>query len=52
MRRIRTIKPEMFEDEKLSKLPPITRFVFVGLISLADDYGRLVDNVKQIDGLI
>lgn len=52
MPRIRTIKPELWQDEKLAALDPLTRLVFVGLISMADDAGRLVDNVKSIDGFI
>lgn len=50
MPRIRTIKPEYWQDEKLSVLDPVTRLVFLGLISMADDAGRLVDNVKLLDG--
>lgn len=50
MARIRTLKPEFWADEKLSLLDPITRLVFLGLVSLADDAGRLIDNVKQLDG--
>jgi hypothetical protein len=52
MARIRTIKPEFWNDEKLGPLDPLTRLVFLGLISMADDAGRLVDNLKQIDGFI
>lgn len=52
MPRIRTIKPEFFQDEKLSPLAPIDRLVFLGLISMADDAGRLLDNVKVIDAFI
>jgi hypothetical protein len=52
MARIRTIKPEFWADEKLGHLPPIDRLVFLGLISLADDAGRLVDSVRQLDGLL
>jgi len=52
MARIRTIKPEFWADEKLGPLEPITRLVFLGLISQADDAGRLVDSVRQIDGLL
>jgi hypothetical protein len=52
MARIRTIKPEFWADEKLGPLDARTRLVFLGLISHADDAGRLVDNVKQIDGQI
>lgn len=52
MARIRTIKPEFWSDEKLGPLDPITRLVFLGLVSLADDAGRLVDSVRQLDGLL
>jgi hypothetical protein len=52
MARIRTIKPEFWQDEKLSPLDPLTRLVFLGLISMADDAGRLVDSVKAIDGFL
>lgn len=52
MARIRTIKPEYFQDEKLAPLDVVTRFVFLGLISMADDAGRLLDNVKVIDAFI
>jgi hypothetical protein len=52
MARIRTIKPEMFQDEKLAPLAAIDRFVFIGLISMADDAGRLLDSVKLIDGTL
>lgn len=50
MPRIRTMKPEFWSDEKLSLLDPLTRLVFLGLISMADDHGRLVDNIKLLDG--
>lgn len=49
MPRIRTLKPEFWQDEKLSTCDPLTRLVFLGLISLADDAGRLVDNLRLID---
>lgn len=52
MPRIRTIKPEFWTDEKMSLLDPCTRLVFLGLVSLADDAGRLVDNVKLLDGAL
>lgn len=52
MARIRTIKPEFWSDEKLSILDPLTRLVYLGLISQADDAGRLVDGVKQLDGML
>src|SRR3954465_11306627 len=52
MPRIRTIKPEFWADEKLAPMEPITRLVFLGLISMADDAGRLLASVKQIDALL
>lgn len=52
MARIRTIKPEFWQDEKLAPLDPLTRLVFLGLISMADDGGRVNDNVKIIDAFI
>ena len=52
MARIRTIKPEFWHDEKLGPLAPLTRLVFLGLVSMADDAGRLLDNGKVIDAFI
>ncbi len=52
MARIRTIKPEFWGDEKMAPLSAIDRLVFLGLISMADDAGRMVDNIKSIDGFI
>ncbi len=40
MARIRTIKPEFWESEKLGRLSDLARLNFLGLISLADDSGR------------
>lgn len=52
MARIRTTKPEFWQDEKLAPLDPLTRLVFLGLIGMADDCGRVLDNVKAIDAFI
>jgi len=52
MARIRTIKPEFWCDEKLSPLSAIDRLVFLGLISMSDDYGRVHDNIKIIDAFV
>jgi len=52
MPRIRTIKPEFWSDEKLSSLDPVDRLTFLGLISLADDFGRVHDNLKVIDAFV
>lgn len=52
MPRIRTVKPEFWGDEKMAPMDPVTRLVFLGLISMADDLGRLLDSVKQVDAFI
>lgn len=39
--RIRTIKPELFRDQKLQRLPREQRLLFIGLFVHADDHGRL-----------
>ena len=52
MARIRTVKPEFWSDEKIGPLRPIDRLVFLGLISMADDAGRVLDTGKIIDAFI
>lgn len=52
MARIRTIKPEYWSDEKLSRESDSTRFLFIALWSMADDFGRLIDNEKQIEAFV
>ena len=44
MARIRTIKPEFWEDEKLAKLPIHARLLFIGTWNFADDNGTLLAN--------
>ena len=44
MARIRTIKPEFWEDEKLAKLPVYARLLFIGTWNFADDNGGLLAN--------
>lgn len=41
MARIRTVKPDLWGDEKLGKLPRDARLLFIGLLNFADDAGRL-----------
>lgn len=41
MARIRTLKPEFWSDEKLSECSLSARLLFIGLISFADDAGRM-----------
>lgn len=51
-RRIRTIKPELFEDGKTARLTCSAFRLFVGCISLADDYGILRGDVEYLAGQI
>lgn len=44
MARIRTIKPEFWEDERLAKLPVYARLLFIGTWNFADDNGALLAN--------
>jgi hypothetical protein len=39
--RIRTIKPELWQDEKVGGLGRDARLLFIGLVTMADDAGRL-----------
>lgn len=48
MARIRSLKPDFFEDEDLAQLPFEHRLVFAGLWCLADKAGRLFDKPVQI----
>lgn len=41
MARIRTIKPEFWEDEAIAELSPLARLLFIGTWNLADDEGLL-----------
>jgi hypothetical protein len=52
MARIRTVKPEFWSDEKLSRESDCTRLLFLALLSMADDFGRLLDNEKQIEAFV
>lgn len=38
--RIRTIKPEFWQSERLATLPRDARLLFIGLWGMADDHGR------------
>ncbi|MEJ5359894.1 MAG: hypothetical protein WHT06_14635 [Desulfobacterales bacterium] len=44
MARIRTIKPEFWDDEKLSKVSRDARLTFIGLWTHSDDYGVVRGN--------
>lgn len=46
--RIRSIKPEFWQDELVGSLPRDARLLFIGLWSIADDAGRFRANPKFI----
>lgn len=48
MPRIRSIKPEFWQDQKLSRLPALTRLVYVCLWSMADDEGRIEADAETV----
>lgn len=52
MARIRTIKPEFWQDERLSNMPRDARLLFIGLWNVADDYGRLRGHPAFIRGQV
>jgi hypothetical protein len=52
MARIRTVKPEFFEDENLAKLSPHARLLFIGLFQLADKNGVLENRPAWIQSKV
>lgn len=50
MARIRSIKPELLEDEKTAKLSHLEWRLFVSLLLLADDYGNFRASPGRIQG--
>lgn len=48
MPRIRSLKPEIWEDEALSAVSVPARLLFIGLITQADDEGRLKGDPRLI----
>jgi hypothetical protein len=48
MARIRTIKPEFFRSEDIGDLTPLARLLFIGLWTMADRDGRLLDRPRRI----
>ena len=46
--RIRSIKPDYFQDEDLADLGPYARILYLGLKSLADRRGRVEDRPRRI----
>jgi len=52
MARIRTIKPELLEDEKVARLTHIQWRLFVSCLLLADDYGNFRADPERIRGAV
>ncbi len=52
MARIRTIKPELLEDEKVARLPHLQWRLFVSCLLLADDYGNFRADPERIRGAV
>lgn len=48
----RIISTGIWSDDFFSSLDPLQMIVWIGIITLADDQGRLTDNVKLIDAQI
>lgn len=46
--RIRTIKPEFWQNEKMASLPPMTQLLAIGLLNYADDDGYFVNSPALI----
>lgn len=52
MARIRTIKPEYWTDERMASVSLEARLLFLGLLNLADDEGRLRGHPALIRGAL
>lgn len=52
MPRIRTIKPELFCSESLANVPLAAERTFLGLLTQADDHGRLRFNAAVLNGAL
>src|SRR5580658_7195936 len=48
MPRIRTVKPEFFDDPDIANLSVVARLVFIGLWTQADREGRMRDEPKRL----
>jgi hypothetical protein len=50
--RIRSIKPDIWRDPTFNDLPIQARLLFIGLISNADDQGRLSGSDRLLKGIV
>ena len=44
----RIIKPEFFLDDRLAELSPLERLAFIGMWTIADDDGAMVNRPKRL----
>ena len=52
MARIRTIKPEIWTDEKFMAVSHGARLLFIGMFNFADDNGDLLYSITELQGRI
>lgn len=52
MARIRTVKPEFWEDEAMSLIPMQARLLFIGTWNFADDQGVISSSIKYLKAKI
>lgn len=50
MARIRTVKPDFWGDQKLGKMSPYTRLLYLALFNLSDDEGYFEGDTEQLAG--
>ena len=50
MSRVRSIKPQLLEDEKLGSVPPLARYLAIALILMADDRGNMRGSAGFVRG--
>jgi hypothetical protein len=48
MARSRILEPDVFSDPDLNSLPPLARWLYIGLWTIADREGRLIDDPRRI----
>jgi hypothetical protein len=51
-KRIRTIKPALWEDAKLGRLDAVARLTYVGLICMANDYGKFRADAEGVKAYV
>jgi len=52
MPRIRSLKPSIWQDEAFGEVSDIARLLFIGLITQADDHGRLRGDPRLVASLV